>query len=66
MMITGSEYSNWDGRDGSEKSIEISVVLFEKIIREKKSMSKTESFSFGPWKVTSTKGSILKADEAER
>lgn len=29
-------------------------------------MSKTESFTFGPWKVTSTKGSILKADEAER
>lgn len=29
-------------------------------------MKKTDTFSFGPWKITTTKGSILKADDSER
>jgi len=29
-------------------------------------MKKTETFSFGPWKITTTKGAILKASDVER
>ena len=29
-------------------------------------MKKSETFSFGPWKITTTKGAILKADDVER
>jgi len=29
-------------------------------------MKKTETFSFGPWKITTTKGAILKANDVER
>ena len=29
-------------------------------------MNKTDTFSFGPWKITTTKGAILKAEDVDR
>ena len=36
------------------------------VLLEQGNMKKSDTFSFGPWKITTTKGAILKAEDAER